>query len=161
MRTILQENYFQSTRLIDEGATYRMLNALTNMTQIILYGYVLLLSLMCMLNVVMTVITNILFRRKEYILLTSVGMSRKTLFRMVVTESVVYFMESLFMMLIIIALAIVALVIIGNTLLTTFDPWFCFVTILLHLLLIMGTTAFSLKHVMKYDVIEGLRKEFY
>jgi|GEM_PF-1528391 len=161
MRTILQENYFQSTRLIDEGATYRMLNALTNMTQIVLYGYVLLLSLMCMLNVVMTVITNILFRRKEYILLTSVGMSRKTLFRMVITESVVYFMESLFMLLFIVTISLVPLKFIGKITFTMFDPWFCLVTILLHLILIMGTTAFSLKHVMKYEVIEGLRKEFY
>lgn len=161
MLTILQENFFQTTRLVDEGASYRMLNALTNMTQIVLYGYVMLLSLMCMLNVIMTVITNILFRRKEYILLTSVGMSRKTLFRMVISESVVYFMESLFMMGFIVAISVISLMILGISGFAKIDIWFCLVTILLHLLLIMGTTAFSLKHVMKYDVIEGLRKEFY
>ena len=161
MRTILQRNFFQSTRLSDEGATYRMEKALTDMTQIVLYGYVLLLSLMCMLNVVMTVITNILFRRKEYILLTSVGMSRKTLFRMVISESVVYFVESLFMLGLIVCVPVILMLAFNYIVVPKFDLVFCGITVLLHLLLIMLTTAFSLVRVMRNDVIEGLRKEYY
>ncbi len=161
MRTILQRNFFPSTRLADEGATYRMEKALTDMTQIILYGYVLLLSLMCMLNVVMTVITNILFRRKEYILLTSVGMSKKTLYRMVISESVVYFVESLFMLGVIVCVPLFLMMYFNYIAVPKFDLVFFGITVLLHLVLIMLTTAFSLVRVMRNDVIEGLRKEYY
>ena len=162
MKEILQNNLYLTDHLVDMGINSRAARAVNSLVRIIMYGYVAMLSFMCFLNVVMTVISNIVFRRKEYILLTAVGMSRKTLFRMVIFESIIYFFESIATLLLILyaSLGIIA-VSTGRNLTGYINlPYFAIV-ILVHLLVVTSTTAIGLSTTMTDDVVEGIRKEYY
>ena len=105
---------------------------------------------------------QIVFRRKEYILLTAVGMSRKTLFRMVIFESIVYFFESIVTLILILYLSIGALAVFaGRNVMGYINVPYFIIVILVHLLVVVGTTAIGLSTTMTDDVVEGIRKEYY
>ncbi len=162
MKEILQNNLYLTDQLVDLGINTRAAKAVNSLVRIIMYGYVAMLSFMCFLNVVMTVISNIVFRRKEYILLTAVGMSRKTLFKMVIFESIVYFFESIVTLLVILYLSLGALAVVSGRNLMGYINVPCFViVILVHLLVVVSTTAIGLNTSMADDVVEGIRKEYY
>lgn len=162
MKTILENNLYSAENLQDLGVGYRAYKAVDRMAKIVLYGYVAMLSLMCFLNVVMTVISNIIFRRKEYILLMSVGMSRKTLFRMVLAESLIYFSESILLLALIFFLPLILAMLIYSRDIYYYVPIvFSILIVLSHLLVVVGTTAIGLRSVMKDEIIEGIRKEYY
>ena len=110
----------------------------------------------------MTVLSNIVFRRKEYILLNAVGMSRKTLFRMVISESIIYFFESIFLLVLILFVATqLSVMLISSTIPHYINVPFFLIVILAHLLVVVSTTAIGLSRVMRDEIIEGIRKDFY
>ena len=162
MKEMLQNNLYLTDDLVDMGINTRAAKAVNTLVRIIMYGYVAMLSFMCFLNVIMTVISNIVFRRKEYILLTAVGMSRKTLFRMVIFESIVYFFESIVTLLLIMYLSVGAIAVFAGRNIAGYInlPYFA-VVILLHFLVVTSTTAIGLAKTMTDDVVEGIRKEYY
>ena len=162
MKEMLQNNLYLTDQLVDMGINTRAAKAVNSLVRIIMYGYVAMLSFVCFLNVIMTVISNIVFRRKEYILLTAVGMSRKTLFRMVIFESIVYFFESIVTLILILYLSIGALaVFFGRNVMGYINVPYFIIVILVHLLVVIGTTAIGLSTTMTDDVVEGIRKEYY
>ena len=57
---------------------------------IFVYGFIILISLICIANIFNTVSTNIALRRREFAMLRSVGMSPKGFNRMVRFESIFY-----------------------------------------------------------------------
>lgn len=162
MKEILQSNLYLTDQLVDMGINSRAARAVNSLVRIIMYGYVAMLSFMCFLNVIMTVISNIVFRRKEYILLTAVGMSRKTLFRMVIFESIIYFFESIASLLLILYASVGLIAVMAGRNIAGYInlPYFAIV-ILLHLLVVTSTTAIGLSTTMTDDVVEGIRKEYY
>ena len=162
MKEMLQNNLYLTDQLVDMGINTRAAKAVNSLVRIIMYGYVAMLSFVCFLNVIMTVISNIVFRRKEYILLTAVGMSRKTLFRMVIFESIVYFFESIVTLILILYLSIGALAVFaGRNVMGYINVPYFIIVILVHLLVVVGTTAIGLSTTMTDDVVEGIRKEYY
>ena len=162
MKEMLQNNLYLTDQLVDMGINTRAAKAVNSLVRIIMYGYVAMLSFVCFLNVIMTVISNIVFRRKEYILLTAVGMSRKTLFGMVIFESIVYFFESIVTLILILYLSIGALaVFFGRNVMGYINVPYFIIVILVHLLVVVGTTAIGLSTTMTDDVVEGIRKEYY
>lgn len=162
MKEILENHLYLTDMLIDNGINYRARSAVNSLVRIIMYGYVAMLSFMCFLNVIMTVLSNIVFRRKEYILLNSVGMSRKTLFRMVISESLIYFFESILLLLLILLISMqISVMFIAPSIPHYIHVPFFLVVILLHLLVVVSTTAIGLSRVMRDEIIEGIRKDFY
>ena len=162
MKSILENNLYLTDTLVDNGINYRARSAVNALVRIIMYGYVAMLSSMCFLNVIMTVLSNIVFRRKEYILLNAVGMSRKTLFRMVISESIIYFFESIFLLVLILFVATqLSVMLISSTIPHYINVPFFLIVILAHLLVVVSTTAIGLSRVMRDEIIEGIRKDFY
>lgn len=162
MKSILENNLYLTDTLVDNGINYRARSAVNALVRIIMYGYVAMLSFMCFLNVIMTVLSNIVFRRKEYILLNAVGMSRKTLFRMVISESIIYFFESIFLLVLILFVATqLSVMLISSTIPHYINVPFFLIVILAHLLVVVSTTAIGLSRVMRDEIIEGIRKDFY
>ncbi|MBO4927357.1 MAG: ABC transporter permease [Clostridiales bacterium] len=162
MKEILRNNLYLTDNLTDNGIDVRARRAVNSLVQIIMYGYVAMLSFMCFLNVIMTVIGNIVFRRKEYILMMSVGMSRKTLFRMVISESLVYFLESALLLLAILFVSVGLSVVVLHANIYQYIrvPYFLIV-LFLHLFVVVSTTAIGLSRIMRDEIIEGIRKEYY
>ena len=162
MKEILAQNLYLSDTLIDAGINVRARRAVNSLVRIIMYGYVAMLSFMCFLNVIMTVISNIVFRRKEYILLTSVGMSRKTLFRMVISESLIYFFESIVLLMMIMFVSMeISVLFIDSRIPQYLNVPYLLIVILVHLLVVVATTAIGLSRIMRDEIIEGIRKDYY
>ena len=162
MKSILENDLYLTDTLTDNGIDFRARRAVNSLVRIIMYGYVAMLSFMCFLNVIMTVISNIVFRRKEYILLTSVGMSRKTLFRMVISESLVYFFESMLLLLIILLLSMqICVMFISPTIPSYINVPYFLIVIFVHFLVVTSTTAIGLSRIMRDEIIEGIRKDYY
>ena len=162
MKDILENNLYLTDTLIDNGIDYRARSAVNSLVRIIMYGYVAMLSFMCFLNVIMTVLSNIVFRRKEYILLNAVGMSRKTLFRMVISESLIYFFESIFLLVLILLVSMqITVHFIAPSIPHYINVPYFIIVVLAHLLVVVLTTAIGLSRVMRDEIIEGIRKDFY
>ena len=162
MKTYMQNNLYMTEGLEDSGVYSRARHAINDLVRIIMYGYVAMLSLMCFLNVIMTVISNIVFRRKEYILMMSVGMTRKTLFRMVIAESLIYFFESVLLLAFLLFVGLlIAMTIFDPHIFRFIQPVFSFIVVFLHLFVVVSTTAIGLSQVMNDEIIEGIRKEYY
>ncbi len=162
MKKILEKNLHSSEDLHDSGAYARAYEAVTTMAKILIYGYAALLCLICFLNVIMTIISNVLFRRKEYILLMSIGMSKRTLFHTVILESIICFFESLLLLALFAgSLLILVTMLFDLSVISKRNILFLAVTVFAHFLMITSTTAFGLRHVLTENVIEGVRKEYY
>lgn len=162
MKTYMQNNLYMTEGLEDTGVFSRARHAINDLVRIIMYGYVAMLSLMCFLNVVMTVISNIVFRRKEYILMMSVGMTRKTLFRMVIAESLIYFFESMLLLAFLLFVGIlISMALFDPHIFRFIHPAYSIIVVFLHLFVVVSTTAIGLSQVMNDEIIEGIRKEYY
>lgn len=60
------------------------------MVQILLYGFVLVVSLIGSVNIINTLTTNIILRKKEFATLKSIGLTQKGLKKMIVLEGLLY-----------------------------------------------------------------------
>lgn len=60
------------------------------MIQILLYGFVVVISLISSVNIVNTLTTNIIIRRREFAALKSIGLTQKGLRKMIVLEGLLY-----------------------------------------------------------------------
>lgn len=162
MREILEARLYMTDPLEDVGRQTRAARAVNNLMKIIMYGYVAMLSTMCFLNIVMTVLSNLIYRRREYILLTAVGMTKKSLYHMVVAESLIYFSESLQLLILLIGGSLViSMVFIDRSIHRYIRIVFAIIVILMHLLVVVSTTLLGITRIMKDEVIEGVQKEYY
>ena len=62
--------------------------------KVFLYGFIVLITLIIMANIINTVSTGIVLRRKEFAMLKSVGMTRKGFNKMIALESILYGIKS-------------------------------------------------------------------
>ena len=62
--------------------------------KVFLYGFIVLITLIIMANIINTVSTGIAMRRKEFAMLKSVGMTRKGFNKMIALESILYGIKS-------------------------------------------------------------------
>lgn len=60
------------------------------MVQILVYGFVVVISLIGSVNIVNTITTNIILRRREFAALKSIGLTQKGLKKMIVIEGLLY-----------------------------------------------------------------------
>lgn len=60
------------------------------MVQILLYGFVIVISLISSVNILNTITTNIILRRREFATLKSIGLTQKGLKKMIVLEGMLY-----------------------------------------------------------------------
>lgn len=68
---------------------------LITMINVFSYGFIILISLVCVCNVFNTVSTNISLRRRDFAMLRSVGIETKTLYEMMALECLRYGMKTL------------------------------------------------------------------
>ena len=129
---------------------------------VFVYGFIILISLICITNIFNTVSTNIALRRREFAMLRSVGMAPKSFNRMVRFESIFYGLKGLLYGLpisILISLWLYGeqLSVLGTTLAI---PWrsYCF-AILMILVIVFATMAYSTSKIKKENIIDALKGE--
>ncbi|MCB2355905.1 ABC transporter permease [Clostridium estertheticum] len=77
-------------RLINEIDNNRTEKSTMLMIQILLYGFVLVVSLIGSVNIINTLTTNIILRKGEFVTLKSIGLTQKGLKKMIVLEGLLY-----------------------------------------------------------------------
>ncbi len=79
-----------SLGLINEIDQNRKQKASTLMVEILIYGFVIVVALISCVNIINTLTTNILLRKREFASLKSIGLSQKGLRKMIVLEGLFY-----------------------------------------------------------------------
>jgi putative ABC transport system permease protein len=64
--------------------------ASTLMIQILIYGFITVISLISSVNIINTITTNIILRKREFAALKSIGLTQKGLKKMIVLEGILY-----------------------------------------------------------------------
>lgn len=92
--TYLDEKGYDYGDLLESQMQYRNIVTMTNVFS---YGFIILISLICVCNVFNTISTNIALRRRDFGMLRSVGMQSKGLNQMMIYECLRYGIRALLM----------------------------------------------------------------
>ena len=90
----LDEKGYDYGDLLESQMQYRNIVTMTNVFS---YGFIILISLICVCNVFNTISTNIALRRRDFGMLRSVGMQSKGLNQMMIYECLRYGIRALIM----------------------------------------------------------------
>ena len=94
LTTLLNENDFGSNYVSDNIDALETMNTVIFIIQVFVYGFITLISLITIANIINTISANIALRRKEFAMLKSVGTTPKGFSKMVSLESVFYALKA-------------------------------------------------------------------
>ena len=86
-------------KIVGEDSSLRLVNYIDEnrksgssvlMVEILLYGFVIVVSLIGSVNIINTLTTNIILRRREFAILKSIGLTQKGLRKMIILEGMLY-----------------------------------------------------------------------
>ena len=129
---------------------------------VFIYGFIILISLICVANIFNTVSTNIALRRKEFAMLRSVGMTPKSFNRMIRFESVFYGLKALMYGLpISFAIGVILHYMQWLVLLSVFMiPWKSYAfAVLMILAIVFSTMLYATGKVKKENIVDALKEE--
>ena len=81
--------------VFDLDKSQQTINTTIYVLQVFVYGFIVLMTLITIANILNTVSTGVILRRKEFAMLRSVGMTPKGFRKMIVMESVFYGLKAL------------------------------------------------------------------
>ena len=163
-------NYSAITGYLDEnGIYYRDLleyemqhRNMVTMINIFSYGFIILISLICICNIFNTISTNIALRRRDLGMLRSVGLQAKELNRMMIYECLRYGNRALLMGLPLGALAVLAIQTLSGS---TGDYVFALpfipmgISCLIVFSVVLITMLYAMSKLKKDNLIEAIRME--
>ncbi len=129
---------------------------------VFVYGFIILISLICIANIFNTVSTNIALRRREFAMMRSVGMTPGGFNRMIRFESIFYGLKALlFGLPISVAISYLLYQTEQGVLISGFTlPWqsYCFAVLML-LVIVFSTMLYSTRRIKKENIIDALKDE--
>ncbi len=129
--------------------------------QIFVYGFIILITLICIANISNTISTSIGLRKREFAMLKSVGMTPKSFSKMIRFESIFYGIKSLLYGLPI-SFAIMVMMyrsMSGTTNIPFTVPWASVIISIVGVFLIVGITMlYSTSKIKKDNIIDTLRQ---
>jgi putative ABC transport system permease protein len=137
---------------------------LMTVIQVFSYGFIVLISLIAMMNVFNTISTNIALRRREFAMLRSVGMTQRGFFKMMNYECFMYGMKGILFGL---PIALLVTYLIYHTISNGLDmqfyvPWHSVVIAVGSVFLVVFVTMiYAMNGIRKDNVIETLKNENY
>ena len=133
------------------------------LSEILIYGFIIAVSLIGVTNIFNIITTNIALRAKEFAILKSIGMSQKEFNHMVRLESVLYTTHALMIGLpigLLISYGIYKLLDEGMLEFGWLIPWWAIaISIIAVALLVAGIMRYSMRQIRKQSIIETIRKE--
>lgn len=79
-----------SLKIINNADNNRDMRSATLMIEILIYGFVIVVSLIGSVNIINTLTTNIILRKREFATLKAIGFTQKGLKKMIILEGVLY-----------------------------------------------------------------------
>ncbi len=92
---MLENEGFHSFTCTDTEASLGLMNVITLMIKTVMYGFTVLLTLITVANIVNTISTGVLLRRKEFAMYKSVGMTSSGFRKMIRLETLLYGIRAL------------------------------------------------------------------
>lgn len=90
LRTMITEQHLPSSNLYDYAADRENERNLVTIIKVFSYGFIVLISLIAAANVFNSISTNVALRRREFAMLRSIGMTNRSLLRMMHYECILY-----------------------------------------------------------------------
>lgn len=157
---------------IDENDVYmfnssidaKMQKRISIVMGVFIYGFITLISLICIANIFNTVSTNIALRRKEFAMLRSVGMTPKSFNKIMNFESVFYGIKALIYGIpISVAIGFFLYKTLNDTISFNFTlPWKNYgIAIIFVFIIVAATMLYSGSKIKKQNIIDALKDDSY
>ena len=129
---------------------------------VFVYGFIILMSMICIANIVNTISTSLALRRREFAMIKSVGMTDKAFNKMIAFESAFYGIKAL-----IFGLPVGTLIMLFIRFLMSNEyemdmgiPWIAYVISIVGVFVVVGMTmVYSAGKIKKANIIVALREE--
>jgi len=159
---LLEEQNLSPMWLFNQAEMEEYDRALLAVVNIFSYGFIILISLIAIANVFHTVSTNISLRKKELAMISSIGMTKKSLQKMLYFECLIYGSKSLFYGLI--ASVFVTYFIYRSILhgwhTNFFIPIHAIIIVIFSIFIVVfSTMLYSMKKIQKENLIDALKNE--
>lgn len=161
LTTLLNENDFGSNYVSDNVDILETMNTVIFIIQVFVYGFITLISLITIANIINTISANIALRRKEFAMLKPVGTTPKGFSKMVSLESVFYALKAvIFGVPISVLISVVLNKMLGESSIPYhFDIKLYLSVIIVVFVLILITMIYSVRKLKSDNIIEALKED--
>lgn len=161
LTTLLSENDFGGNYVSDNVDALETMNTVIFIIQVFVYGFITLISLITIANIINTISANIALRRKEFAMLKSVGTTPKGFSKMVSLESVFYALKAvIFGVPISVLISVVLNKMLGESSIPYhFDIKLYLSVIIIVFVLISITMIYSVRKLKDDNIIEALKED--
>lgn len=161
LTTLLSENDFGGNYVSDNVDALETMNTVMFIIQVFVYGFITLISLITIANIINTISANIALRRKEFAMLKSVGTTPKGFSKMVSLESVFYALKAvIFGVPISVLISVVLNKMLGESSIPYhFDIKLYLSVIIIVFVLISITMIYSVRKLKDDNIIEALKED--
>ena len=161
-----KEKMFDNINIVDVTRISQNFKLLAEISQILIYGFIIVLSLIGVTNIFNVVSSNMKLRKSDFATLKSIGITNKEFNKMIVYESMIYSLKSLIIG-IVISLGISYLIYktIYDQLSKTDKVFYqlpyqgIIISILVVFVIILVTMRYSIKKIDEDNIIETIRNE--
>ena len=161
LNTISDDGKYSNFSVVDFSEQMQTFNTIALVIQVFVYGFVALISLITIFNIINTISSGIASRKKEFAMMKSVGITPKGFNKMIMLESAFYGIKA-----VIFGLPISALISFGmhkalNNSTATFSiDYLLYLIVALVVFAIVGMTMiYSVKKVQQNNIIETLKDD--
>lgn len=161
LNTISDDGKYSDFSVVDFSEQMQTFNTIALVIQVFVYGFVALISLITIFNIINTISSGIASRKKEFAMMKSVGITPKGFNKMIMLESAFYGIKA-----VIFGLPISALISFGmhkalNNSTATFSiDYVLYLIVALVVFAIIGMTMiYSVKKVQQNNIIETLKDD--
>lgn len=161
LTTLLNEKDFGGSYVSDNVDILETMNTVIFIIQVFVYGFITLISLITIANIINTISANIALRRKEFAMLKSVGTTPKGFSKMVSLESVFYALKAvIFGVPISVLISVVLNKMLGESSIPYhFDIKLYLSVIIVVFVLILITMIYSVRKLKSDNIIEALKED--
>lgn len=161
VETLLEEKGYRNAFCNDVSEQTEAMDTVVFIVQVFIYGFVVLITLITVANIMNTISTGVLLRRKEFAMLKSVGITPRGFRKMICLESLLYGLRALIAA---IPLSILISYLmnrqLGSSIIPfTLDPLLYLLVIAAVFALIGITMLFAVYKIRSDSVIETLKEE--
>lgn len=158
---LFKNNNYGNESVNDFVQQLELINTFLFVMQVFVYGFIVLITLITVANILNTIATGIASRRKEFAMLKSVGITPKGFRKMVALESAFYGIKALIYSIPISLLISYGLnLILGSERLPFEVNWLIYLAVILAVFIIVGTSMlYSVRKIRKDNIIETLKED--
>jgi putative ABC transport system permease protein len=158
---LLEEKGYDYGSIQDLTDTLEVMNTLAFVLEVFVYGFIALITLITVANIINTISTGIDLRRKEFAMLKSVGTTPKGFRKMIALESAFYGIKALiFALPISIVISLVLNKILGSNEIPFEINWLVYGAVVLAVFLIIGASMlYSVSKLKDNSIIETLKDD--